>query len=121
MARNTLQSRTAHQHSVRSVKSIFCVQEGRLWRSLEQPEGAMKCGMCMSLAFLEPGDGDGGAVRAVGGYEDGSVAVWDAAGGSSPLAVVKVQGEPVMAVSVHGRGGPLHCHLQCTNGNDVDC
>ena len=67
----------------------------------------MKCGMCMCLAFLEASGDD--VARLVGGYEDGSVAVWDAnpenPKNTSPLAVVNVQGDPVMAIAVKGRGG----------------
>jgi hypothetical protein len=70
----------------------------------------MKCGMCMSLAFVESTESQ--AVQLLGGYEDGSVAMWDAGTPASPLAILKIQGDPVMAIAAHGRGRGrgLFCH-----------
>jgi len=68
----------------------------------------MKCGMCMSLAFLRSAESR--AVQLLGGYEDGSVAVWDAGASATPLAVLKIQGDPVMAIAAHGRGTGDFCH-----------
>lgn len=77
------------------------VQWGSLARTLSQPEG-MKCGMCMSLASPQVTS----CCLILAGYEDGTLALWDAAQQKSPLTICKPHAEPAMALAVHENGVP---------------
>ncbi len=59
-------------------------------------------GMCMALQlFVRP---ETGALLAAAGYEDGTVAVWDAAQPDRPILHSRMHAEPVMALAMEPSG-----------------
>lgn len=84
------------------------LQTAQLWKELQQSVST-QWGMCMALQlFREPGSQ---MIYAAVGYEDGTVAVWDASCPESPMMSCRLHSEPVMALAVYpsGEGVPLLC------------
>ncbi|BDA43160.1 Guanine nucleotide-binding protein subunit beta-like protein [Coccomyxa sp. Obi] len=78
--------------------------EAARWKELKQREEA-KMGMCMALQLFKISDSE--AVYAAAGYEDGTVAVWDADEADSPIMSSRLHSEPIMALTIDpsGKGG----------------
>ena len=74
-----------------------------MMRTLSQPATSMKCGMCMAVQFLRALDG-AACQYLMAGYEDGTLALWDATTKSEPKAMQKLHGEPIMALATCGQG-----------------
>ena len=70
--------------------------------TFRQPEG-MSCGMCMAVQLLPPQAADGGP-WVIAGYEDGTLALWDAAAPARPAASAKLHAEAVMALVLDSSG-----------------
>lgn len=78
--------------------------------TLRQPEG-MACGMCMVVQLL-PAHGVSKGRWVIAGYEDGTLALWDAAAPARPAALARPHTESVMALAmdVSGQGRRLTYH-----------
>lgn len=74
------------------------------WEELKQREET-KMGMCMALQLFKRSDSE--ALYAAAGYEDGTVAVWDADKPDSPIMSSRLHSEPIMALTIdsQGKGG----------------
>lgn len=77
------------------------------WKELKQREET-KMGMCMALQLFKRSDSE--AVNAAAGYEDGTVAVWDADKPDSPIMSSRLHSEPIMALTIDSSGkGTSNC------------
>lgn len=65
----------------------------------------------MALQLFRTPDND--TVYAAAGYEDGTVAVWDAGQPDSPIMSSRMHTEPVMALAIDPMGKCALLHHQC--------
>lgn len=64
---------------------------------LDQAAAGMKHGMCMTISLFQHAD----AVHVICSYEDGMVAVWDAAQPQKPCICQRLHQEPIMALALN--------------------
>lgn len=77
------------------------MQKASKWRELKQAE-ASKNGMCMAVALFRQ-QGQHALYTAVG-YEDGTLAIWDAAKPEHALMSARLHSEPIMTVAIDAQG-----------------
>lgn len=68
-----------------------------------QSENTMMCGMCMTINLHLNSDHAEGLLVLVG-YEDGTVAVWQACCPAAPITLCRLQQEPIMALAIDADG-----------------
>ena len=84
------------------------LQEAVRWKELKQREET-KMGMCMALQLFRLPDSE--ALYAAAGYEDGTVAVWDADKPNSPIMSSRLHSEPIMALIIDSSGKGIHYRI----------
>ncbi len=68
-------------------------------------------GMCMALQLFKMSESE--ALFAAAGYEDGTVAVWDADKPDSPIMSSRLHSEPIMALIIDPSGkGTYFCIMR---------
>lgn len=82
-------------------RALSCLlQARRVAKTFSQPPD-MKCGTIMAVCFMKSLKGQ---LQILGGYEDGSVALWSCTDANKPLAVVKCHSECIIALDACGSG-----------------
>ncbi|KAK9807366.1 hypothetical protein WJX73_007236 [Symbiochloris irregularis] len=100
----------AHPDTEASNIVLRSVQDPKWQITFDQGAAGLKHGMCMHISLFEHAE----AIYVISAYEDGMVAIWDAAKPLQPCLCQRLHKEPIMALALN----PDNTGGICTSADD---